>query len=214
VEGSPWCGSDLRLLKPEDWFDLHNNSEPRLWIPPPAAMETVVELFNEDRLAHPHIPHVFAVPSLMTHVWRKALSKDADIMFSVKPGAPFWTSNMHEPLVILIVLPLTHVADYHGPWIRRKSASAKILEDSLESGFKDPGSHGSRKFHDMARAMPSLQQGPERWSGALLFEFLNEQRSFPPVLRSLVRGLLPKTLKRPLPDSNVAGGRRKRRAGN
>ena len=81
-DGEPWCGRNLKLLKPDDWFDLHNIQEARLWIPPPAAMETVVELFNEDRLAQLHIPNVFFVPRLMTHLWRKQPIKDADICFT------------------------------------------------------------------------------------------------------------------------------------
>ena len=51
-------------------------------------METVLELFNEDQLVHPKIPHVFAVPRLITHLWCKQLKKDADLMFEVAPGSP------------------------------------------------------------------------------------------------------------------------------
>ncbi|KAL7525365.1 hypothetical protein ACHAXR_000975, partial [Thalassiosira sp. AJA248-18] len=60
--GDPWGKKKLKMLSPQDWFLRHECEEPRLWCPPPAAMETVVELFNEDRLAHPKIPHVFAIP--------------------------------------------------------------------------------------------------------------------------------------------------------
>ena len=52
-EGKAWQDQPLHELKPEDWFSLHENPNPRLWIPPPAAMETVVEMFNEDRLDAP-----------------------------------------------------------------------------------------------------------------------------------------------------------------
>ena len=58
-------------------------------MPSPAAMETVMELFNEDRIAHPQNPHVFVVPRLMTHLWRKNLGKDADVMFTVAPAGHF-----------------------------------------------------------------------------------------------------------------------------
>ena len=63
-----WGGRPLKKLAPGDWFELHTQYMPRLWIPTPAAMENVVELFNEDCLAHPHIPHVFAIPRLMTNL--------------------------------------------------------------------------------------------------------------------------------------------------
>lgn len=108
--GEAWLGGLLRLLSPGDWFLLHKIEEdPRLWVPPPSAMETVVEMFNEDRMMHPHVPHVFAVPLLMTHLWQKQLGKDADAMFTVKAGAGFWPCPMHEPLIILIVLLFIHV---------------------------------------------------------------------------------------------------------
>ncbi|KAL7468881.1 hypothetical protein ACHAXS_009127 [Conticribra weissflogii] len=151
--GSAWLDAPIRLLTPEDWFTLYEIEEPRLWIPPPAAMETVVEMFNEDRLVHPHIPHVFAVPRLMTHLWRKQLGKDADVMFTVGVGSGFWPSNMHEPLVVLIVLPLVHANNYRGPWTKRFSTESVKLAQDLETGFKDPGRYGARKFHDLESAM-------------------------------------------------------------
>ena len=57
-----WGGRPMKKLETEDWFELHTQDITRLWKPPPAAMETVVELFNEDHLAYPHIPQVFAIP--------------------------------------------------------------------------------------------------------------------------------------------------------
>ena len=178
---------------------------------PPAAMDTVVEMFAEDRLAKPHIPHVFAVPRLMTHLWRKALSKDADLCFSIRAGAPFWPKSMHEPLILFVMLPISYVPNYSGPWIMRGSEAAREMENKLEAGFKDPGEHGSRKFHDLASPLPCLWNGPERWSGNLLFEFLEKARRFPPVSRSMVRGMLRSTSGGPFPCSKVSGRRRRNR---
>ena len=62
-----WCGAPLTEVEPDHWFELQKVSGPRLWMPPPAAMGTVLEVFNEDQLAHPWNPHVFVVPRLMTH---------------------------------------------------------------------------------------------------------------------------------------------------
>ena len=59
----------MNRLSPDYWFQLHIQDRPRLWTPPPAAMETVVEVFNEDCLAHPYISHVFAIPRLTNHLW-------------------------------------------------------------------------------------------------------------------------------------------------
>ena len=35
---------------------------------PPAAIETIMEVFNEDRMAHTKKAHVFVVPRLITHI--------------------------------------------------------------------------------------------------------------------------------------------------
>ena len=95
----------MKRLSPDDWFELNTQDRPRLWTPPPAATETVVKVFNKDRLAQPHTPHVFAIHRLMTHLWRRQLSKDADVLFTINVGKSFWPSSMHEPLIVLIVSP-------------------------------------------------------------------------------------------------------------
>ncbi|KAL7490524.1 hypothetical protein ACHAWT_000141, partial [Skeletonema menzelii] len=68
--GNRWESELLVKLDPGDWFRLQEIKGHRLWIPPPAAMETVMELFAEDHLVNPHLAHVFIVPRLMTHLWR------------------------------------------------------------------------------------------------------------------------------------------------
>ena len=48
--GASWRGRALKRLSPDYWFEIHTQDRPRLWTPPPEEMETVVGLFNEDRL--------------------------------------------------------------------------------------------------------------------------------------------------------------------
>ena len=84
-------------------------------MPPPETMETIMEVFNEDRISHPWKPHVFVVPLLMTYLWRNHLGKDADLMFTVNPGEHFRGKPQHEPLIVAVVLSLAHVNDYRGP---------------------------------------------------------------------------------------------------
>ena len=98
MTGAAWGGRALKRFSPDDWFQLHTQYRPILWTPPPSAMETVVELFNEYCLSHPHIPHVFAIPRLMTHLWRRQLSKDADVLFTINMGPYFWPYSMYEPI--------------------------------------------------------------------------------------------------------------------
>ena len=56
---------------------------------PPSAMETIMEVFNEDRMAHLCRTHVFVVPRLMTHLWRKQLGNDADVLMTIAAGNHF-----------------------------------------------------------------------------------------------------------------------------
>ncbi len=76
-------------------FKLKNLKVARLWMLPPAAMEVALELLMEDRLTHPQWPHVFLVPRLMTHLWRRDLGKEADILFNVPAGVPFWGARQY-----------------------------------------------------------------------------------------------------------------------
>ena len=141
--------------------------------PPPTAMETVVEVFNEDSLAHHHIPHVFAIPRLMTHLQRRQLSKDVDVLFTINVGTYFWPSSMHEPLIVLIVLPLAHVSNYRGPWVLRGSPPALEVKDYPEDGFKHPELHGCGKFHDLEGPVYGVQDPKVEWSSDLLFKFID-----------------------------------------
>ena len=215
-DGGPGLGQeDLRLMSPGDWFSTYDISEPRLWSPPPSAMETVVELFNEDRLVNPHIPHVFVLPRLMTHLWRKQLRKDADLMFEVAPGSPFWPKCMHEPLIVLIVLPIGFVPHYRGPWSLQGSGLTLELGEQLRTGFKRPEEHGREEFHDLESPVSAMWEEPEQWSGDILRQFLAEQERFPPVSSCMVRRVLPGVGGGSVPDSKrPRRGRRKRRPGN
>ena len=117
--GATWGVRALKSLSPDDCFQLYTQDIPRLWTPLPAAIETVVGVFNEDLLVHPHIPHVFSIPHLMTHLCRRQLSKDVDVLFTINVGLSFWTYSIHEPLIVLIILPLAHVSNYRVTWMLR-----------------------------------------------------------------------------------------------
>jgi hypothetical protein len=114
---TPFGGLPLRNITKDNMFELRDLKAARLWMMPPAAMEVVLELLCEDRLAHPQWTHVFVVPRLMTHLWRKDLMKYADLLFTVPAQIPFWTSGQFEPLIVAVILPLSHVSRYTGPWV-------------------------------------------------------------------------------------------------
>ena len=189
----------LKLLSPEDWFTLYENEEPRLWCPPPAAMETVVELFNDDRLAHPKIPHVFCVPRLMTHLWRKALEKDADLVFRVDAGAPFWPKSMHEPLNILVVLPLSFTPNYRGPWVMRGSDRSNDYRAALDTHYRRARGDETGKLHVMEGPLPDLRGGTATEPRDILRKFLAEAGSVQAMPVRLPRGVLQTAPERQIP---------------
>jgi hypothetical protein len=82
-------GLPLTQVTEDNMFKLWDLKAARLWMRPPSAMEVALELLCEDRLTHPQWPHVFVVPRLMTHLSRKDLTKNADLLFTVPTQVPF-----------------------------------------------------------------------------------------------------------------------------
>ena len=206
-KGKMYESMELVKLEPEDWFLLHEIKGHRLWIPPPAAMDTVLELFTEDRHMNPHLTHVFVVPRLMTHLWRKQLFKDADLKFYVKAGAPFWPCSMHEPLTVVVVLPLAYTPSYRGPWSVKQTPDSESAGNFLDALYGDYEADGREKCYDLESPMPPLWEDEQRWTRDFLFQFLREKSQFPPVQSGLLRSLLPSLRGRPLPDPDESGGR-------
>ena len=139
-------------------------------------MGTVLEVFNEDRLAHPWKPHVFVVPWLMTHLWRKSLAKDMDVLFTVQVGDHFWDTTQHEPLIVALVLPLCHVANYRGPWLAGGTPKARKLVRELDLGFKYNKNPRHTGLPELDGALCSMWKDAARRSGNILQEFLRWAR--------------------------------------
>ena len=206
-----WCGAPLTEVDKDHWFILNKVSGPRLWMPPPAAMATVMEVFNEDRVAHPWNPHVFVVPRLMTHQWQKSLRKAADVVFTVQVGDHFWGRVQHEPLIIVVVLPLSHAPSYKGPWLARGSAQACKLACELDAGFKHARNPDHKGLLELGGSLCGLWKDPAGRSRDILQEFLRWARGFPPVHECVVRGLLQGVPNRPLPEDGAERRRGRKR---
>ncbi|KAL3777809.1 hypothetical protein ACHAW5_001787 [Stephanodiscus triporus] len=175
----------LKAITKDNMFELRDLQAARLWILPPATMEVVMELLCEDRLAHPQWPHVFAVPRLMTHFWRKDLMKNADLLFTVPAGVPFWNAGQFEPLIVAIVLPLSHVPRYTGPWLVKGTDEGDRYELALRRGFKGGERDDADELHELEGLMCEVWQEPEGGSRALLQQFLAWASNFPPVQKCM-----------------------------
>ncbi|EJK54877.1 hypothetical protein THAOC_25457 [Thalassiosira oceanica] len=168
-------------------------------------------MFAEDRVAHPWNAHVFAVPQLMTHLWRHSLGKDADLSFTVTTGNHFWARAQHESLLIAVVLPLCHSPAHRGPWVLRGSEGAVDLARELERGFRLHSGRLSREqLSNMDPSVQEMWKDPERRSRTLLLQFLSSARKFPPVQECLVRGLLRGKFGGPVPQAPGSRARRRR----
>jgi hypothetical protein len=171
-------------------------------------MEVAIELLWEDKLAHPQWPHVFVVPRFMTHMWRRDLGKNADMLFTVPAGVPFWGGSQFEQLIVAIVFPLAHVSNYTGRWVVRGTNVGRYYKHALEEGFKCPpralgkgmphsGGHGKwdstgvsgshlpgggdpGQLHDLDRSLPGVFNDPEAGSRTLLRELLASAGKLPP----------------------------------
>ncbi len=127
---------------------------------PPAAMKVVMELLCEDPLAHPQWPHVFVVPRLTMHFRRKDLMKNADLLFTVPAEVPFWAASQFEPLIVAVVLSLSHVARHTGPWVAKGTSEGEQTEQALRLGFKGGDPDDPVELHDLEGGLSSVWEDP------------------------------------------------------
>jgi len=171
-------------------FELKNLQAARLWMLPPADMEVALELLTEDRLAHPHWPHVFLVPRLMTHLWRRDLGKEADILFNIPAGVPFWGARQYEPLTVAILFPLSQVSSYTGPWVVKGTDVGANFEQALVRGFGGDPPDDPAELHGLDGSVRMLWKDPESGSWIVLQQLLAGAGTFPTVQKCMVRQVL------------------------
>jgi hypothetical protein len=147
--GSDFGGFCFKAITKDNMFELRDLQEGRLWMMPPAKMEIMMELLCKDTLAHPQWPHVFVVPQLMMHFWRKDLMKRADLYFTVPVEVPFWASSQFEPLIVAVILPLSHVDRHTGPWVVMGTTEGEETEQTLRHGFKGGDHNDPDKLHEL-----------------------------------------------------------------
>ena len=185
-------------------FELKNLHAARLWMLPPAAMEVALELLTEDRLAHPHWPHVFLVPRLMTHLWRRDLGKEADILFNIPAGVHFWGARLYEPLTV-VLFPLSHVPSYTGPWVVKGTDVGANFERALVRGFRGDPLDDPAELHELDGRVRMLWKDPESGSRVVLQQLRAWAGTFPPVQNCVGRQVLQGGHKRPLSETGPEG---------
>ena len=97
-----------------DWFDFQDfdSNSLHVWTPPPCIADVCVERLVEAYHIWPDSCHVFVAQALMTSLWRKQLSKAADILFNITAGVEFWPDGMYEPLTLAILCPISLILPF------------------------------------------------------------------------------------------------------
>ena len=170
-----WCDNSkhrAEVLEPEGWFDRgHDLSGGELnvdgmwmpvykkgvfiWAPPPAAAEAALEQLRKARHKRQESAHIFVCPRLMTPYWAKHLNRSADFISVIPPGQDFWTTEMHEPLILGLYLPFLK----YRPWQLKGQPALLGLDKQMRSMWKEnPSAAGSvlRKLWSRAREMASM----------------------------------------------------------
>ena len=145
-----WLGdsaSQAKLATPCDWcHGAHFPTHVWVWAPPPAAALYALEELGAARVKRfDEITAVVILPLLMRPEWFRRFNRTVDCFFAVSPNHPFWTPDMHEPLLIGFCFPLLRGP----PWVWRKAEFMVELGRSLSSLHKKDANAGRdllRKF--------------------------------------------------------------------
>ena len=106
----------LELLNYEGWFERVMDKGNFLWMVPPAAGESAVEQLSTHVHGRPENTHIFLIPRLCTVHYRKQLLKCCDVVLTIDCMHPFWDTNMFEPILMGIRLPLLPPERRFCPW--------------------------------------------------------------------------------------------------
>ena len=71
-------------------FEEEQRGDNILWTLSPAAMETALDFLLEACIKRPYKTHIFVIPCLMKLLWRRYMGKEADLLFAIPVGMPFW----------------------------------------------------------------------------------------------------------------------------
>jgi hypothetical protein len=75
--------------------------------------------------------------------------KNADFLFTDPGQVLFWTSGQLEPLIVAVILPLSHVPSHTGPWVVKGTDEGEREERTLRRGFKMGEPDDTGKFHEL-----------------------------------------------------------------
>ena len=141
----------------------------------------------------------------MTHLWRRDLGKEADIIFNIPAGVPFRGAGQYEPLTVTINFPLSHVPSYTGPWVVKGTDVGANFEQALVRGFRGDPPDDPAELHGLDGSMCMLWKDPESGSRFVLQQLLAWTGTFPTVQKCIVRQVLQGGHKQPVSEVGPEG---------
>ena len=123
-------------METSDWFEEDKRVYNLLWYSSPAAMENMLYLLLEARLEQPHKTNLIVVPRLMISFSRKHIVKEADLLFTIPVGIPFWGLGGHKPLIVAFFVPIVTGKEWRGPSNVRGSALAEGTVRTLDREYR------------------------------------------------------------------------------
>ena len=171
-------GEEAITLTPSDWFVRGHNiigyeknidgitvpitqKGTYIWSPPPAAADVAIQELRRARHKRQQSVHVFVCPRLMKPLWFKQAFKASDMLFDLKAGHPCWSSNQHEPLIVVVCFPYLQ----HIPWTLRDTPVIHELVRLLRGMWENPQESGMfalREFCIFARTLEAMPSGMVR----------------------------------------------------
>jgi len=141
------------------WMPRHApNGKAYIWTPPPVI--AVVALKEAMKAIHKRTDayHIFLIPRLCSPLWMRMLYKVSDVVLKIPAGSRHWPSNMHEPLLIGISLPLLT----RNPWTLRGTPLLVGVERELHQVLCSSEEDGGDLLRKLLRTPRQLASVSER----------------------------------------------------
>jgi hypothetical protein len=150
-------------LSPAQWYsDPFVGDGNYLWVPPPCLADVALEQMAEAHQIRPWNTHAFLVPNLMTHRWRKSLTKACDLLVTLPFDDDIWPKKtQYESLTLAVAFPLLRRA----PWRAKRSnffVQQRTVLRGLSRGDFPRARDCLRELWLYARTMDPLSRGLAR----------------------------------------------------
>ena len=147
------------------WLPKHApNGKAYVWTPPPVIADVALEEAMKAIHKRTDAYHIFLIPRLYSPLWLRMLYKVSDVVLKIPAGSRHWPSNMHEPLLIGISLPLLT----RNPWTLRGTPLLVGLERELHQVLRSGEEDGGDLLRKLLRTPRQLASVSERVARQLL----------------------------------------------